>query len=212
MESLAFQPSSATNNTLDIIYSRRSVRKYKREPLALKTIEQIIEAGRMAPSAMNRQPWSFYVLTDSDQIALLSKEISRTAVLRMARQGVRHILKSAVELYHAYRSMDFNFSEDIVFHGAPVVIFLTAPIDNDWAATDIGMCAQNMLLAAESLGVSGCPVGYGTIVQYVKDYSMLRIPESERVMLSVVLGHADEHPVMHPRRKNNVLFLNEVQG
>jgi nitroreductase len=72
------------------------------------------------------------------------------------------------------------------------------------------MCAQNMLLAAESLGVSGCPVGFGAIVQYVKDYPILRIPENERVVLSVVLGYADEHPVMHPRRKNNVFFLNEL--
>lgn len=209
MESLAFQPSSATNSTLDIIYSRRSVRKYKQEPIARKTIEQIIEAGRMAPSAMNLQPWSFYVLTDTGQIALFSKEISRTAVIRMARHGMRQLLKSAVGLYHAYRSMDFKFSDDPVFHGAPVVIFLSAPVDNNWAAIDVGMCAQNMLLAAESLGVSGCPVGFGTIVQYVKDYPLLKIPENERVVLAVVIGYADEHPVMHPRRKNNVFFLND---
>ncbi|MFM2208190.1 MAG: hypothetical protein RL213_2165 [Bacteroidota bacterium] len=209
METLAFQPSAAANDTLDTIFTRRSVRKYKPQLLERTILEKIIEAGRMAPSAMNRQPWSFYILTDHEQIAMLSKEITRTAAIRFAKQGMRQLLKSAVELYQAYKSTDFKWSEDAVFHGAPAVIFLTAPADNEWAATDVGMCVQNMLLAACSLGVSGCPVGMGRIVEYVKDYKRLRIPENERVVIAVVFGYADEHPVMLPRRKNNVFFLNE---
>lgn len=208
MEQLAFQPS-LVNVTIDTIFSRRSVRHYKTQPVDRQLIEQVIEAGRMAPSAMNRQPWSFYVLTDKKQIERFSTEIMRTAVFTFAKQGFRKLVKSAVELYHAYQNMDTKFTDDKVFHGAPVVIFLTAPRDNEWALTDIGMCAQNMLLAAQSIGLSSCPIGFAQIAEQVKDYSVLRIPPSEKIVLGIVLGYGEEHPVMHERRKNNVFFLNE---
>ena len=39
------------------IYERRAVRRYKDKPVDRKLIEQVLDAGRMAPSAMNKQPW-----------------------------------------------------------------------------------------------------------------------------------------------------------
>ncbi len=54
-------------DTLQTILSRRSVRKYKPEPVPAEDLERILEAGRQAPSAGNRQPWHFIVVTDRDQ-------------------------------------------------------------------------------------------------------------------------------------------------
>jgi len=61
------------NNTFETIYSRRAVRKYKPKKVDRGLIEQILEAGRMAPSAHNNQPWKFYMLTDKDDIQTFSK-------------------------------------------------------------------------------------------------------------------------------------------
>ena len=58
-------PKSAipnTNDTIKIIYERRAVRKYKDISVEKNLIEQIIDTGRMAPSAINKQPWKFYGL------------------------------------------------------------------------------------------------------------------------------------------------------
>lgn len=52
--------------------SRRSVRKYKREQIPQDTLQRILEAGRYAPSASNRQPWHFIVLTDPEILENLS--------------------------------------------------------------------------------------------------------------------------------------------
>jgi len=49
-----------------IISERRSIRKYKREPIPDEILERILEAGRLAPSAANRQPWYFIVVKDED--------------------------------------------------------------------------------------------------------------------------------------------------
>jgi nitroreductase len=53
-------------DTLEAILSRRSVRKYKPDPIADEDLAQILEAGRQAPSGGNRQPWHFIVVRDPE--------------------------------------------------------------------------------------------------------------------------------------------------
>ncbi len=59
-------------DTLETIRRRRSVRSYTGGPIPKEDIETIIDAGRLAPTGYNRQPWDFIVVTDSDTIAALS--------------------------------------------------------------------------------------------------------------------------------------------
>ena len=51
---------------LEIILKRRSIRRYKPKPIPEKVLNNILEAGRRAPSAGNRQPWHFIVVTDQE--------------------------------------------------------------------------------------------------------------------------------------------------
>ena len=57
---------------LEEIYSRRSIRKYTSEPISRSIIEKIIDAGRVAPSAKNRQPWKYLVYSGEAKARLLS--------------------------------------------------------------------------------------------------------------------------------------------
>ena len=50
---------------IDVILDRRSVRKYKPEKVPKEVLKRILEAGRYAPSAANKQPWHFILVTDS---------------------------------------------------------------------------------------------------------------------------------------------------
>jgi nitroreductase len=59
-------------DTWDAIRARRNVRSYRPEPLPDHTLERIAEAGRRAPSASNRQPWDFVIVTDPDRLRELS--------------------------------------------------------------------------------------------------------------------------------------------
>jgi nitroreductase len=58
---------------LDVVLSRRSVRRYEPKEIPRDVLDQILEAGRQAPSAANKQPWHFIVLTDSEIKMELSK-------------------------------------------------------------------------------------------------------------------------------------------
>ncbi|MFM7218514.1 MAG: nitroreductase family protein [Bacteroidota bacterium] len=192
------------------IYERRSIRKYQDKALNKKLVEEIIQAGRMAPSAMNKQPWSFYVVSDRQLIKELSKSIIKASFMDFAKSGIRQMVRTASDLYHAARHADLKSTDDPVFHGAQTVVFITAPKEDEWAMIDVGMCAQNMLLMAHSLGIGGCPIGFAKLVEHAKSYPKLRIPDGEHVVLAIILGFPDEVPEVHPRRRNNVFFLQEM--
>ena len=180
-----------TNETLYTIHKRRAVRKYKKKSIDKVVIEQIIMAGKMAPTAMNQQLWKFYVLTNTEKIKSYSSAISK-------------VVENTLRFY-------FNSSDkdrDCIFHDAPVVIFITAPKENKWAVLDVGMCAQNMMLAAKSLGYDTCPIGLAKFIEQTEVYKELPISQSEEIKLAIILGIGDEKPEIHQRKNNNIIFIN----
>ena len=207
METIVGPAKRFSSETMRVIYERRAVRKYKDKPVGKDFIDQVIDAGRMAPSAINKQPWRFYVLTDKALIQSFSKEIAAVALKSFARTGIINMFKTVVNLLDFPHGLNFHAMEDPVFHGAPVVIFITGSRYNEWAALDIGMCAQNMMLMAKSLGLDSCPVGFAKFVEKTKIFPRLKVPVSEKVFLAVILGYGDESPKLHERKKNNVDFI-----
>ena len=195
------------NETLNTIYERRAVRKYEDKPVEKELISQVIDAGRMAPSAINKQPWKFYVVTDKEIIRRFSKEIAKVAAKEMSKMKTKKIIKMAASFFYLSHGLDFLRLDDAIFHGAPVVIFITSPKANEWAALDVGMCAQNMMLAAKSLGLDSCPVGFAKFIEKTDSYTKLRVLELEQVDLAVIIGYGNEHPEVKKRVTDNVFFV-----
>lgn len=174
---------------LHAIESRRAVRKYKADAVKREDLDKILAAAAMAPSALNKQPWKFYVLQNAASIRQLSGEI----------------LKAADKLYHDL-IMKMT-AADPVFHGAPAVIFITGQKNDEWSAIDAGLCAQNLMLTAVSLGYDTCPIGFARMVENVPSYQLLNIPAGEQVELAITLGYGAESPQMPPRKKESVIYL-----
>lgn len=195
------------NEILQTIYDRRSVRKFTKVAVSKKLIEHILDAGRMAPSAINKQPWKFYVVTDKELIHTMSKQIAKVSVKQIAKIGIKEIVKSIWHYIHSPHDLNFFNQSDFIFHDAPTVIFVTAPKDNEWAALDIGMCCQNMMLAAKSLGLDSCPVGLAKFVEETKAFSKLGISKKETVHLAVLIGYGDEIPEIKERKKDNAFYV-----
>jgi nitroreductase len=57
--------------------NRRSIRKYKKQPIPIKEILQVLEAGRLAPSGANQQPWAYILVTDNELKHEIRKEAER---------------------------------------------------------------------------------------------------------------------------------------
>ncbi len=114
---------------IDIIKSRRSVRKFTSEPVSDELTERILEAGRWAPSGLNNQPWRFAVITDSELRQAIS-ELTHYSKVVLAAQVLIAVFLDTEKSYH--REKDIQA---------------------------IGACLQNMLLEAHSLGLGAVWLG-----------------------------------------------------
>ena len=110
-------------NIIDIIKSRRSIRKFTSEPVSEELVETILEAGRWAPSGLNNQPWRFAVIRDAGLRQAIS-ELTHYSKIVMAAQVLITVFLDTEKSYH--REKDIQA---------------------------IGACLQNMLLEAHSLGL-----------------------------------------------------------
>lgn len=195
------------NEVIKTIFERRAVRKYQDKSVSRDLIEQLLEAGRMAPSAMGKEPWRFYIITTKEDIKLYSQEIVKEGMHSIPEMGIKKAVKALVSgITHLPTMIEFFKADDPVFHGAPVAIIITAPKEDEWAAIDIGMCCQNIMLAAKSLGLDSCPVGFAKFIEKTKSYPKLGIPADEQVHLAIIIGYSDEHPVAHERNKKNAFY------
>ena len=199
------------SETLKTIFERRAVRKFKNKTVPKQTILALLDAARMAPSAMNKQPWHFYVLTKKEKIKAFSNAILHNSKLAMLKAGVKGALDNILHpnSFHLKDGINFLKVDDPIFHSAPVVIFISSSRSNEWAHLDVGMCSQNLMLAAKSLGLDSCPIGFAKFIENTDEYKELNVPSSEEINLAVVIGYGDELPSVHERKQNNVKFIDE---
>lgn len=193
----------------DVIHHRRAVRRFSTVPVSREDIDRIIDAGRWAPSAINQQSWHFTVLTDKALIIRLSSQIKSASVKGIVKMGWKTLFHQIADFIHAPHDYDYMRDEDVIFHGAPVVVFLSAPRSNEWAALDIGMCAQNMMLTAQAMGINSCPIGLATYVEHAADVGVLHLPGGHHVHLALVFGYAAEIPMAKERKTDNVVFVED---
>lgn len=210
MENIMIDESIASTDTLKIIYERRAVRRYTEQLVDRRMIEKVLDAGRMAPSAKNRQPWKFYVLSDRKTIHAFSKEIAKAAIGEVFKSSPVNAVKVLAGTLTTLHVEDLLKGPDPVFYNAPVVIFIAAPKNEEWAALDVGMCTQNMLLAAKAMGLDSCPLGIGKYVEQTPVYSSLQVPADEQIHLSIILGYGNEHPSAQERHKENAVFIKHI--
>lgn len=177
---------SAWTAVEEVILNRRSTRAFKKEPLPDFMIRRILEAGRYAPSAGNSQPWKFAVVKNPEILEAMEKDAIKVAKLFMwfldyNRPSFfrRVLLKPYTKMIIRFQKnqlhpVPFGLLSEIakgnapVFHGAPTLILLYEDVRGvSCPATDIGICGQNMVLAAHSMGAASCWIGLVKLLMYL---------------------------------------------
>lgn len=194
---------------LKAIKERRTVRKFKPDDIESEPVRVMIDAARWAPSAANRQPWEFIVI---------SREETRR---RIAELYVQAYLREAEELPES-KYADELYVEDLEklkekihrlkdklraqLEIPPVHIIICAdPTKSKSYIVDTAAAIQNMLLAAYSLNLGTAWIDLSSTLlgeffdkQALKD--LLDIPEEIEVMAIIPVGYPDEKPPPPPRR------------
>ena len=191
--------------SIDEIYSRRSIRKYKDEMIPLKAINDILDAARVAPSGNNKQPWKFLVYAGK----------KKTQLLEAMETGVKRERKGDAKLSTYFSDPRYgNFVIANTLHtlrAAPVIIIVINPYGKDpfehataqervteiIDSLSIGAAVENMLLKAQALGIGSLWVGesfwaYSELMQYLN--------EPGQLVCAIALGYADESPAARPRK------------
>jgi len=169
-------------DVFEAIKGRRSVRKYKADPVSEELIEKILEAGRWAPSGSNIQPWEFIVINDPkilDMVRKFSPGSFGGAPLAILVCSDRE------------RARKF---------GGPLGESYLAPVD-------CAMAVQNMLLAAYALGLGSCPIKSFSQTA-VKE--ILEIPDHLEPELLIAIGYPTKNPSPPPKRPlSEIAHLNK---
>jgi nitroreductase/NAD-dependent dihydropyrimidine dehydrogenase PreA subunit len=194
-----------------VIYKRRSNRLFKDKPVPRELLARIVEAGRFAPSSGNCQPHKFIVLTDKKIIQEIEHEAMR--VLRRLKnlyfdeQGRRLLRKNALftamSLFMVKKMDPRPFAavekadrcNEVLYWGAPAVVFICKhPRGISNPDLDGGIVAQNMVLAAHSLGLGTCYVGL--TIEPMRYPNMKKIKEKIGIvppwepLTSIAVGYA----------------------
>lgn len=148
---------------LDFILDRRSIRRFTDQKINKGQIKSILTAAMYAPSAVNMQPWHFVVI---DEPALMEKVMEIHPHARMLRSASHAVVICGDELLQ---------------HG-----------DGYWVV-DCGAATQNLLLAAQTMGLGTCWVGIHPREERKSAFSrLLKLPSHVRPFALVALGYPEE--------------------
>jgi nitroreductase len=158
----------------EAISKRRSIRTYKKQPLPAGTMEKLLDAARLAPSAGNVQPWQFVVAT----------ELATKQALMNAAFGQKFLEQAATVIVVC---ADAKLSEQS--YGARGKTL--------YCYQDTAAAIQNILLTAASLGLGTCWMG-AFKEEAVK--KVINAPKGLRVVALIPVGYPDESPDARPRK------------
>ena len=196
----------------EAIATRKTVRAFRSDPVALQTIKDILVLAARAPSGGNLQPWRTYVLTGEARDELVRRVRERRREAPMGEAPEYHVYPP--ELTEPYRTRRWRvgemmyatmaipredkvarltfFSRNWEFFGAPAGLIFTMDRQmqqGQWA--DLGMFLQNVMLLAREHGLHTCPQeAWAVFHKTIRAY--LSIPENEMIFCGMGIGYADE--------------------
>jgi len=156
------------NEVLRTIKSRRTIRKFKPNPIDDEMLQVILDAGRWAPSFSNLQPWRFIVIKDQATKSLLDKA---------ARESVLHL----------------GINEAPVV----ILVCVDRRIDPLHAIEAGAAATQNMTLAAHSLGLGAGWIGIWGTEAEASIQKIFKLPETVRAVSLLPIGVPNESPEGH---------------
>lgn len=213
------EEGSPWNPIEEAFLRRRSVRKYKKKQVPAHLIRRALEIGRFAPSQGNCQPWKFVVVRDRKMIdemenycvgacKKMAGAIDYTAHEKgtFARFKTRAMAKFFTGRQpNAMHPVPFGALSLIaqgrfaVFHHAPTVIFLLMDKRGiGHPEIDIGICGTNIVMAAQSLGLATCWVGFAAFLGRSPEWcERLGVEEPYELIEAIVVGYALGKPSLN---------------
>lgn len=171
---------AAINN----IMTRTSIRQYTNEPVSKADIETMLRAGMAAPTAVNKQPWHFVVVTDKAKLKALSEGRGRM----LEQCAVAIVVCGDMEKAMPGKAKEY------------------------WIQ-DCSAATENILLAANALGLGAVWTGVYPMEDRMAAVSKaMKLPETIVPLCTIVIGHPAEQPKPKDKWKPENVSYNEFGG
>ena len=159
--------------------SRQSCRDFNDKPLDKTTVEEIASIAMLAPSACNSQPWKMYLVTEKDKVSAVAKSLQDRGHNAFA-DGAKAFIVISEKDAALKESISARFRSD------------------HFVKYDIGELTAYITLAAESLGVKSCIIGW---INQDALKTAINMPDGEVSNIVVALGYSDT-PLRDKKRKS----------
>jgi nitroreductase len=178
----------------ELIEARKSIRKFKPDPVSQEVLEKILKAATLAPSGKNKQPWHFYVVQGekrAEMVAEMQKGMDRLESQGIntgsARYSIRVLAQAPVTIFV------FNPTGKHPLKKRDTLEVYSDVVD----IQSVGAAIEHMLLAATDLGLGSlwiCDVffGYEELCAWLGARGQL--------LAAVSLGYTDQKPRLRPRK------------
>lgn len=174
------QPS-AEEQVINNIMTRVSVRDFTGEKISEAQIQTLLRAGMAAPSAMNRQPWAFVVITEDSMIARLGEAFPYS---RCGNHPAIAIIPCG--------DMNKTLSGD----------------GRDFWINDVSAATENILLAAHAMGLGAVWTGLHPSERYHEAQAVLGLPEHIIPLCIIPVGIPNEQPEIKQKYKEENIHFN----
>lgn len=174
------------DEALEIIRSRRSVRRFKPERVPRDTLLKLVDAARLAPSGMNIQALEFVIVDEPETAARIFPFIKWAAYISPAGDPPPGHEPTAY-----------------------VVILINPALEPRTPKHDVGAAAENLMIAATAAGLGSCWLG---AINRPKIAEVLAAPDGYEVDTMVALGVPDEAPVVEPVEGGSILYWKDEAG
>jgi len=166
------------NPKLNFLFSRRSIRAYRQQDVADDFVRDLLEAAMAAPSAVAKDPWAFVVVRDRSVLSKIAEGLPNGTMLRDAALGI-------VVCGDLQRAHDGQLS---------------------YLLQDCSAAIENLLLAANGLGLGACWLGVRPREERVKHIrSLLNIPDPVIPMSAIAVGWPAESPGPRTRYREDAV-------
>ena len=188
-------------DVFEAIKTRRSIRKYKPDPVSDADLHKVLEAAHWAPSWANTQCWRFVVVHDPD----IKKQVAGTlmkvqfGVDWLKNAAADAIVQAPVLIVACAQEGIAGYSRD----GTPVTD------KDDWLLFDVALSIQNLTLAARALGMGTVIVG---AFDAEKAAGILDVPDGYSVVTMTPLGYPDHTGQAPPRKALTDIIYNDKYG
>ncbi|AOY77803.1 nitroreductase family protein [Clostridium formicaceticum] len=182
-------------NILDCINEKRSVRAYTDQQVSNETIHQLLTLGTKASTGSNEQPWGFVVIQGKEEIQKLSED-TKTYLLRNL---------DAYPYLKQYESWLLNPTYS-VFNHASTLIAIYGNTKSHWYLYDCSLAAGNIMLAAHSMGIGTCWIGFAEHTLNTKEFKeKYRVPSEYELVCPMTIGYM-KSKLTSPERKVPEVF------